>query len=126
MEENLKLLSGKRILIVEDEYLVAEETRRVLEKCGAHVIGPVSNVQDGIALVHAGGIDAAVLDIKLNDELVFPLADLLDSLGIPFVFATGYEPSILPERYKGYILCEKPSHLDTIAKALFATVAQDH
>jgi two-component SAPR family response regulator len=123
---NLKLFAGKRILIVEDEYLVAQETRRMLEKCGAHVVGPVSNLADGTDYTRNGQVDAAILDIKLDEELVFPLADLLDSLAIPFVFATGHEASILPDRYKGYILCEKPAHLDAIAKALFAPENRDH
>lgn len=118
--DNLKLFEGERILIVEDEYLVARETRTMLEKCGATVIGPVSNVTDGMSLAQTDQVDGAILDIELDGEMVFPLADLLETLGIPFVFASGYDPSILPDRYGGYLICAKPAHLDRIAEALFA------
>ena len=126
MNENLKRLQDKHILVVEDEYLVADETRRLLEKWGAVVVGPVSNVSDGIELVNTGTVHAAILDIRLDGELVFPLADLLDERAIPFVFATGYDATMLPERYSGYILCEKPAQLEVIAKALFASGSGHH
>lgn len=126
MDSNVELFMGKRILIVEDEYLVAQETRRMLEKLGAIVVGPVSKVEDGMDLAHEAKIDAAILDINLDGEMVFPLADLLESMHIPFVFATGYDPSFLPERYGGYVLCEKPAHLDVIARALFAPASPNH
>ena len=116
----LKLFAGKRLLIVEDEYLVADEARRSLGKLGAEVVGPVSNVAEGMELVQIGGVDAAILDVQLDGEVVFPLADLLENLSIPFVFATGADPSIVAGRYSAYVICEKPMHLDSIAKALFA------
>jgi len=119
-------MDGKRILIVEDEFLVANETRRSLKRYGAEVVGPVSNVDEGIDLVHNGNIHAAILDVRLDGELVFPLADLLDSRAIPFVFATGVDPSAIPGRYSGYVICEKPTHLDVIAKALFAPRSSGH
>lgn len=126
MSHGLDFFAGKRILVVEDEYLVAKETKAMLEKLGATVVGPVPRVDDGIDLVYNEKVDAAILDIRIDEELVFPLADLLDIRGIPFVFASGYEPFFLPEGYKGYILCEKPAHLEVIAKALFAPETRDH
>jgi CheY-like chemotaxis protein len=126
LTDHLKLFADQRILIVEDEFLFAEEARRSLERYGAEVVGPVSSVAEGIDLVESSNIDAAILDVRLDGEVVFPLADLLDQRAIPFVFATGVDPSAIPARYSGYVICEKPMHLDVIAKALFAPTSSDH
>jgi len=114
-----KLFSGKRILIVEDEYFLADETRRKLEDLGAMVVGPTSNVSRALDLIKREPIDAAILDVFLADELVFAVADELEARDINFVFATGYDPSHMPAKYKGFALCEKPTELEQIAVALF-------
>ena len=115
----LHLLQGKRILVVEDEYFLADETRRKLEVLAAEVIGPVASVEDAIALIEAEIVDGAILDVYLGDEFVFPVADKLEALDIPFVFATGYDQSVLPDGFPGFLLCEKPTELSNIARALF-------
>ncbi|OWV72780.1 transcriptional regulator [Rhizobium sp. R634] len=114
-----KLFFGKRILIVEDEYFLADETRRKLEEFGATVIGPAANVGRALDLIEREHIDAAILDVYLGDELVFAVSDELEDRKINFVFATGYDPSHIPTKYKGFALCEKPTELATIALALF-------
>ncbi len=87
-------LKGKRILVVEDEALVAMLVEDELRDAGATVLGPVGTVAHALRLVEAaagdGGINAAVLDINLRGEVVAPVADRLAALGVPFVFATGY------------------------------------
>ena len=98
MTQELELLRGKNILIVEDDYLVADCTRRELEKCGALLIGPVPSVERALELVDEQKPDAAVLDINLAGEKVYPLADILSERQIPFVFATGYEASSMTEK----------------------------
>ena len=115
----LRLFVGKRVLIVEDEYFLADETRRKLESNGAVVVGPVGTVDAALELLETEQVDAAILDIHLADELVFPVAEELEGREIPFVFATGYDPSILPSKFTGFALCEKPTELGTIAEALF-------
>lgn len=112
--------AGKRILVVEDEFLLAEETRRKLTKLGATVVGPTARVKQAIALIEDEQIDAAILDIFLDDTLVFPVADLLEERNIPFVFASAYDASVIPGRFNGYLLCEKPVELEAIARGLFA------
>ncbi len=115
----LRLLVGKRVLIVEDEYFLADETRRELESNGAVVVGPVGTVGAALELLETEQVDAAILDIHLADELVFRVAEELERREIPFVFATGYDPSILPLKFTGFALCGKPTELGTIAEALF-------
>ncbi|MDK4742666.1 response regulator [Rhizobium sp. LEGMi198b] len=119
------LFSGRRILIVEDEYLLANEARRQLLKLGAIVIGPTARVDQALELIQDEDVDAAILDVHLDGEMVFPVAERLDELKIPYVFATGYDPSIIPARFTGFVLCEKPIEIEHIARGLFGPRQQD-
>lgn len=120
--KDLELLSDKKILVVEDEYFLAREMEVQLEALGVEVIGPAATVNDAMnILTDNKQIDGAILDINLRGELVYPVADLLQRLDIPFVFATGRSPADVPDRYPGFILCEKPTQLSEIARALFAS-----
>jgi CheY-like chemotaxis protein len=102
-------LSGCRILVVEDEYLIADDITQALRGAGAEVLGPVATAADAAELIAGGGrIDAAILDINLRDGAVFPAADTLAERNIPFAFATGYEQWSLPERFQGRPIVEKP------------------
>jgi DNA-binding response OmpR family regulator len=87
-------LTGKRILVVEDEPLVSMLVEDELRGAGAVVVGPVPTVSEALGLVEAaaadGGISAAVLDINLQGQAAVPVADRLAALGVPFLFATGY------------------------------------
>ncbi len=87
-------LTGKRVLVVEDEAIVAMLVEDELRDAGAEVVGPVPSASNALRLVEAaaaeGGISAAVLDINLGGQHVRPVADRLASLGVPFLFATGY------------------------------------
>jgi DNA-binding NtrC family response regulator len=119
-------LPGLKVLVVDDDYFIADETRRTLATDGAEVVGPVASVEAALALIAAApGIDAAVLDVNLRDVMVYPVADALIERGVPFVFATGYEPSAIPARYADVLRCEKPVEPDTLARALSAQV-DDH
>ncbi|TCL66338.1 response regulator [Rhizobium sp. BK251] len=121
-----KEFANKRILIVEDEYFLADETRRKLQQLGAKVVGPTGGVQHALDLIEEEFIDAAILDVHLDGELVFPVAERLEELRIPYVFATGYDPTIVPLSFAGFVLCEKPIELENIAKALFGPTISDH
>ncbi|MDR6667890.1 response regulator [Rhizobium sp. 1399] len=116
---SLHLLRGKRILIVEHEYFVPDETRMALERAGATVIGPAPSVEIGLALIEEYVVEGAILDIRLEGQTVFPIAERLQDTGIPFVFATAYLGSGVPEHYGGYYLAGKPNALEEIASALF-------
>src|SRR4051812_19908821 len=106
-------LQGRKILVVEDEYLIADDLRKALEDAGAEVLGPVPTVEDARALVEEQGtIDAGVLDINLRGEMIFPVADVLAARGVPFLFATGYEEWSLPERFANATRLEKPLKVD--------------
>lgn len=120
MSASLPDLNGRRILVVEDEYLIAEELGAAFRDIGAVVLGPVSNSQDALRVIMAedGRLDGAVLDLNLRGEMAFGVADALIENRVPFVFATGYDKSILPHRYAHLPHCEKPVDPAKIATAL--------
>jgi DNA-binding response OmpR family regulator len=117
-------LLGCRVLVVEDEYLLADDLREALAEAGAEVLGPVGSVEDAIALI-AGepSIDAAVLDINLRGDMIFPVADALRERAVPFAFATGYDREAIPERFADAPCIEKPLRGQKVAAALVPLMA---
>ena len=114
-----KLLSGQRVLVIEDEWFIAEDIRSAIENLGGEVVGPVAECDDALALIaESVSIDLAVIDINLQGQMCFPVADALAARGTPFVFATGYEPSAIPERFLSIRRWEKPFDQDALARSL--------
>ena len=109
---------GRRILVVEDEYMVAEDLRRWLQGRGAQVIGPAPRLGRAHSLIATEPIDAAVLDIHLAGELVFPAAEALDERRIPFLFMSGFDRSVVPARFAHVQLLEKPVSFDALLQAM--------
>lgn len=107
-----------RVLLVEDDYFIAEEMKRTFQAAGVEVVGPVATVGGALLLVEGGHLDGAVLDINLQGELAYPVADLLRERSVPFVFATGYDQSVIPARFGDTVRCEKPVSPATLARAL--------
>ena len=114
----VRSLVDQRVLVVEDEALVAMELARILTDAGAHVVGPAGDIADALVLVEAGGIDRALLDINLGGRLVTPVAAALTRKSIPFVYLTGYqEPNV-----EGLVL-RKPTSPAVLVAALASQVA---
>jgi DNA-binding LytR/AlgR family response regulator len=112
-------LRGKRLLIVEDEYLIASELARELSDLGAEIVGPAATVAAALNLVEQNGnLDAAVLDINLRNERVYAVADALIERAVPFVFTTGYDASAIEADYETVPRCEKPVDAHELANAL--------
>jgi len=122
-------LQDRRVLIVEDEYMIAEAMSRGLRRAGATVLGPVANVSSAMALLREEDVDSAVLDINLGDQKVYPVVDALLARGARCVFATGNDPLDIPDTYASMRRCEKPVGIDCLIQALnegIATVATLH
>ena len=90
-------LAGRRILVVEDEYMIADDLVQAFEKRGADIVGPVQSVERALALLDTvDRLDAAVLDVNLQGEMAFCDADKLMARGVSFVFTTGYDSWLIP------------------------------
>ena len=101
-------VSGNRILVVEDEALVAIAIREALEEQGYSVIGPCNRITDAMVALRHNRVDAAVLDVNLGDDSVYPLADTLVAERIPFIFVTGYGSEELDRRFLTVPILQKP------------------
>lgn len=101
-------LMGRRVLVVEDQYLIAEETRRMVVELGAEVVGPVSRPDAAITVIQTSPPDFAVLDINLGDQHAYEVAAELLRRQVPFAFATGCEPWVIPEAFRDVPRLDKP------------------
>ena len=118
-------LAGRRIFIVEDEYFLADDIGRTLRALGAEIAGPVGHVDDALEILHDGGVlDAAVLDVNIRDEMIYPIARELKARNVPFVFTTGYDKTTLSPEFQDVPLLEKPFDLPTIAQKLAGLIAE--
>jgi DNA-binding response OmpR family regulator len=119
-----KKASGRRrprILVAEDEYLIARHMRTLLDRLGGEVVGPVPGLDEAVRLATTERLEAAILDIKLADgRTVYPLADLLAGRGIPFLFVSGYAQEDIPQRYRSIPLIVKPASLPAFHAAVDA------
>lgn len=112
-------LSGRRVLIVEDESLVAMLLETILEDMECIPVGPASNIDDGEILARdTENLDAALLDVNVAGRQVFPVAEVLKARGVPFVFSTGYGEGGLPEEWRGQPTLQKPFTEAAIRDAL--------
>ncbi|MBB4797280.1 CheY-like chemotaxis protein [Brevundimonas bullata] len=112
-------LQGRRVLVIEDESLVAMLLETILEDMGCAVVGPEANIDDGlIAATTEASLDAALLDVNVAGREVFPVAEALRARGVPFVFSTGYGEAGLPEHWRGNPTIQKPFTEGAIRDAL--------
>lgn len=112
-------LQGLRILVVEDEYLIADDLRDALLDASATVLGPVPTVSAAKEIIDSEPvIDAALLDINLAGTLVFDIADDLAARGVPIAFATGYDRWSIPERFAKVPRLEKPVRVRQVVSVL--------
>lgn len=116
------VFSGRKVLVVEDEMIVAWLLQDILSDLGCTVVGPAASVKQALAMMEAEAIDAAVLDVNLNGEMSYPIADVLAAGGVPFVFSTGYAKDRLLDGYRAFPVLQKPFHQselgDTLGKLL--------
>ncbi|WP_048707809.1 response regulator [Microvirga massiliensis] len=106
-----------RVLVVEDEAVIAMLFEDMVLEFGSEVVGPVAKIKDALDLAHTE-LDAAILDINLGGAVIFPVADVLSERGIPFIFATGYGATSLPLRFRDRPALQKPFDFESLAKAL--------
>jgi len=110
--------SSRRVLVVEDEVLVAWLLEDMLADLGCAVVGPATSVNQALAMIDAEAIDVAVLDVNLNGQLSYPIADALAARGVPFVFSTGYDKDRMLDGYKTFPVLQKPFHQSELSDIL--------
>lgn len=117
--DRLSDLTGLRVLLLEDEALVAMLAESMLEDLGCQVIGPAMRNAQAIALAESGQpIDAALLDVNVHSETAFPAAEALRRRGVPVAFATGYGQAGLPPEWADAPTLQKPYALDQLREVL--------
>jgi DNA-binding response OmpR family regulator len=111
-------LTGLSVLVVEDEYFVANDSARALRDHGARILGPVPDVQRARELLAGESPDVVLLDVNLKGEMVYSLAEELLRHGLPMIFATGYDASFLPATLRGMPCLQKPIESHELVRAV--------
>jgi DNA-binding response OmpR family regulator len=111
-------LMGAAVLVIEDEMLITMLLEDILEELGCKVAGSAVNVRQAEDLVSTTAADAAILDVNLGGDPVFPIAERLLERGIPFVFASGYGSANLPDRWRAHPTLPKPFTAEQVTAAL--------
>jgi two-component sensor histidine kinase/DNA-binding response OmpR family regulator len=117
--------SANAVLLVEDETLVGLMMRDTLEDSGIKTIGPYGNVADALRAARSGGLSGAVLDVNLNGEMVYPVAEFLEREGVPFIFVTGYGRETIDTRFREIPLLRKPVDQDSLKGLLKSFTSKD-
>ncbi len=116
-------LSGMRVLVVEDESMVAMIVEEFLEDLGCQVVATASRLDEALDKASNVALDAAVLDINLAGRLSYPVAQLLHDRHVPFIFATGYDALALPQALRSVPVLAKPFRQTQLAEALLRAEA---
>jgi len=113
-------LRGRRILVIEDSPVVAPFTVDILDELGCEVVGPAPNMALAREMVEAGDFDAALVDVHIRGERAFPLCELLEAKGVPFVLTSGYADWSMPEKWDDRPRLQKPYTIDQVEEAVSA------
>jgi FixJ family two-component response regulator len=116
-----KALAGSKLLIVEDEYLIGQDLAHGPQGEGIDVLGPYASIASAIdVLQRTDDVGAAILDLNISGHVAFDLAEKLQERNIPFIFYTGYDSVIVPDKFRKVNRVRKPAEWSEIKKALFA------
>ena len=111
-------LSGLKMLVVEDETIISFLLEDMLSNLGCEKVALASNVGDALDEIDRAAPDAAVLDVNLGGEMVYPVAERLNAAKVPFIFTTGYGRGGIKFEWATNPVVQKPFNIDTLAKAL--------
>ena len=115
-------LSGVRVLVVEDEMMISMLLEDMLSDIGCTPVGPAKKLERALRLVENAGFDVAILDVNLDGDETYPIADALEARAIPFVFASGYSADRLREKYRSIPSLQKPFRQEELERTLTAAL----
>lgn len=118
-------LTGLRVLVVEDEPILAMLVEAYLQDLGCEVVATASRLQDALAKARTLDLDAGVLDVNLAGQLSYPVAEVLKERAVPFLFATGYGTVVPPANLKNTPVLSKPFRQEQLAKMLLEACGSD-
>jgi DNA-binding NtrC family response regulator len=113
---------GCRVLVVEDDYFLADDLKEELEARGAKVVGPIADLGAAQDQVSRDDFDVAVINVKLGNKLAWSIADELMRANIPFGFITGYGAGSIPERFRHIVRWEKPCNMSKLTEDIPCSV----
>jgi len=111
-------LAGRNILIVEDETMVAMLLEDIVEEMGCAIVGPTARVANALSTLSSATVDCAILDVNLNGESSYPIADALAAKGVPYIFVSGYGVTGLDDAYQRHPVVQKPFTRAVLEQAL--------
>jgi CheY-like chemotaxis protein len=131
VETRLQMLSepapvdtkARRVFVVEDEVMIRMLLEDMLTDLGYNVTASAGGLEEAVALARDSEFDLAILDVNLNGNAVYPVAEVLTQRGVPFVFSTGYGERGMPEAYRNRPTLQKPFQLENLDRAL-ATISR--
>ena len=112
-----------RILVVEDEYLIRMLLEDMLADLGYDIAGAVGTIAEASELAAKAEFNVAILDVNLDGQQIFPVADILANRGLPFIFVSGYGEDSLPAPYRGHPALQKPFQAEQLESALAGLLA---
>ena len=114
--------AGSSVFLVEDEVMIRMMVADMLQELGYSVAAEAGEINEAIRLVQSTEFDFAILDVNVNGKVISPVADLIKARNRPFIFATGYGSSGLPEEYRDRPALQKPFQIETLARVIEQTL----
>ena len=121
-EMSARIPKGRSVFLVEDEVMIRMMVTDMLRELGHHVAAEAGRVGEAIELVQRTHFDIAILDVNLHGEPVFPVAEAIKARRQPFIFATGYTASILPDEFRNHPALQKPFRIEALRESIEVTV----
>jgi CheY-like chemotaxis protein len=122
MPSQRDLVTGKRVLVVEDELMIRMLLQDMLTDLGYTLAGEAGRIDEALELAKEGEFDIAILDVNLDGRPISPVVEVLIERGLPFVFATGYGLRGVPEQYRRIPTLQKPFQVEALAEAIEAAI----
>jgi CheY-like chemotaxis protein len=117
-----KRSAGSSVFLVEDEVMIRMMVADMLQELGYSVAAEAGEINEAIRLAQSTDFDLAILDVNVNGKVISPVADLIRARNLPFIFATGYGSSGLPEEYRDRPALQKPFQIETLARVIDNTL----